>query len=307
MLSIVMTVYNMEQFLDESIQSILNQSEQSFELICIDDGSTDNSLKILNKYKIDSRVRVYSIPNSGVSFARNYGLDLARGEYILFVDADDYVYSNLIQMVHDTIVQDSPDVVVFGYDYKANRYCPKYGHFSSEISEIQKLTKHLINNRLFSMVWNKVYSIKLLRHYHIAFPNQRIGEDSYFNAEVLSYTKTISTIGEVLYYYRDWNGSATHKKMDDNDLLNELYTAKKIDDLFYKVWGEETNFGINRALWFIYKYIKANHHYVRMIEVQKKTDYFLKRTEFKKMDDIKSKIRYIIIMIVAFLDRSDGS
>ena len=110
-LSFIVPVYNAEKYLKKCVESILNQTFQDFEVIFIDDASTDKSLDILNSYAYDKRIKIITKANEGVSLARNCGLELARGEYLMFVDADDWIDKNTSEVMVDVIKKKQADVV----------------------------------------------------------------------------------------------------------------------------------------------------------------------------------------------------
>ena len=114
-LSVIMPVYNGEQYLNYSIQSVLNQTYKDYELILVDDGSTDHSLEICEKYQSkDKRIRVISQENKGISGARNAGIDIATGEYITFMDSDDVIQSKMYEIMLNHMVSDGLDLIMCG-------------------------------------------------------------------------------------------------------------------------------------------------------------------------------------------------
>ena len=115
--SIIVPVYNCEEYLDEAIKSLLNQTLKEIEIIVVNDGSRDNSLLIANKYKdIDNRVKVVSQDNQGVSVARNFGLSIAKGEYIGFIDGDDWIESDMYKTLYDVAIRDNLDLVISDFE-----------------------------------------------------------------------------------------------------------------------------------------------------------------------------------------------
>ena len=144
-----MPVYNCEEYLTESIESILNQSFDDFEFICIDDGSTDNSLQILQDYaKKDDRIRVFHQDNKGGGTARNFALTKASGKYLLFIDSDDILYSNALKETYDVIEQKNVDFLFF----KAINYnCDEDEYFEEE---------YFVMNRLYNYVKDSVFLLK---------------------------------------------------------------------------------------------------------------------------------------------------
>lgn len=115
MVSIIVPIYNVEQYISKCIESILAQTYRDFELILVDDGSTDMCGKICDEYaKQDSRVHVIHQENKGVSAARNAGISLAKGEYIMFVDSDDFITENMLEKMHDCIAESGSDIAICG-------------------------------------------------------------------------------------------------------------------------------------------------------------------------------------------------
>ena len=120
-LSIIVPIYNVDKYLERCIQSILNQKYSNFELILINDGSTDNSINIFNKYVANNKnIILIDKLNEGVSIARNVGLEKASGEYVTFVDADDYVDESIYEIAFNNIEQDNLDIVEFGLYHESN-------------------------------------------------------------------------------------------------------------------------------------------------------------------------------------------
>ena len=161
-LSIIVPVYNVEIYLERCIKSILNQSFKEFELILINDGSTDKSRDICDKYsKLDTRIIVVHQKNLGVSAARNTGLDIARGKYIGFVDADDFIHYSMYKIMIDVIKNTSSDMVVCDYIKVDETY--KESEKEIEKVDVESFDKNEVLNKLFIkgafevMLWNKVY------------------------------------------------------------------------------------------------------------------------------------------------------
>ncbi len=119
--SIIIPVYNVEKYLKECLNSVVNQTLKEIEIICVDDGSTDNSLSILEEYaKKDNRINLLKQENSGAGAARNKGLDSARGEYIYFLDSDDFLELNAIEILYNQIAKNQADICFFKF-YKYNQ------------------------------------------------------------------------------------------------------------------------------------------------------------------------------------------
>ena len=160
MISVIIPVYNVEDCLEECINSVLAQTYTDFEIIIVDDGSTDSSGQICDSYRnVDSRVFVFHTDNNGLSEARNYGIDHSNGDYIYFIDSDDWINSNVLEIALNKI--GSADVLCFG--------CP-----SAYYSGQEALVAH-INGKIGPAAWNKLYKRECFSS--IRFPKDRKYED----------------------------------------------------------------------------------------------------------------------------------
>ena len=141
-ISVIVPVYNCEDYLEESIRSILNQTFKDIEVVCVADGSTDNSLSILNKLSDDdSRLKVHTQENQGASVARNNALKKVSGDYIYFFDADDYLVADALEKAYNNAVNNNSDIVIFNYD--------QYKELISLLNRIYDLEKEYIDRKLF--------------------------------------------------------------------------------------------------------------------------------------------------------------
>lgn len=218
-ISIVVPVYEAEKYINRCIDSILAQIFTDFELILVDDGSTDNSGKICDEYAAkDSRVRVIHKFNGGVSSARNAALDIAAGEYIMFCDSDDYVDKQWCQQMY-AVIHHYPDAWI-----NCNIYDDWEGdiklrvHVSNDAQLYEKSTFFAIDKRSLSgALWNKIYSNGIIRSHFLRFnENYKIGEDVNFNVHYYQYCTSSIWVSKALYYYCYNGSSLTHKYTSDN-------------------------------------------------------------------------------------------
>ncbi len=214
--SIIVPVYNVEKYLKNSIDSILNQTFTDFELILVDDGSPDNSGTICDEYaKKDNRVRVIHKQNGGASSARNKGIDEATGEYIMFVDADDWLETDSI----DVMARDCDyDFVVGGFKFITRLhtiYNPLVESFVDDaggfIDAYMNVT--LNTNIVLTTPWAKLYKKEIIKENRIYFDeNLKMCEDTKFNMEYFPYVKKAHFCSNIVYNYNKKNeGSATNK------------------------------------------------------------------------------------------------
>lgn len=210
--SIIVPVYGVEKYLDQCVQSILSQSCTDFEVILVDDKSPDQCPIMCDEWaKRDSRIRVIHKPmNEGLGFARNTGIEAARGEYILFVDSDDYIVENTLEIC-DKQLLDGKDILVFGmelrYEDSAGRvkWCdqilPDKG-LSGTDEEKAYIFSRLSANKVFSYACNKVYKRNFLLSIPTRFEKTRLIEDFLFNISVFEYASVIGILSQALYIYR---------------------------------------------------------------------------------------------------------
>lgn len=205
MISIIIPVYNAEQYLHRCIDSILAQSYTDFELLLIDDGSSDGSGVVCDEYATqDSRVRVFHKKNGGVSSARNLGLDNAQGEYITFCDADDYVGTEWL-VAFCYAMEQKVDFIVQGFykvvgDDTVENVLPPFTGTSNE--ELQELIKRLVTSSCFGYIWVCAFRRELIESHKIRFDeNSAFTEDAQFIAKSLEYTASFEYVSEANYYY----------------------------------------------------------------------------------------------------------
>lgn len=218
-ISIIVPVYNVEQYLPRCIDSILNQSFADFELLLIDDGSKDKSGAICDEYTAkDSRIRVFHKENGGVSSARNLGLDNSKGDYITFVDADDYLLPNTIKS----------KTIDGNYDLILLRRIPKsyFTHYKRNL-ECSKISGYKIINAFYYEIWGRIYRKNIIDN--IRFKTSlAIGEDLEFVIKVLDNVKSLKISVETGgYYYYNNENSVMHNSEDvDKDcstLISEIH------------------------------------------------------------------------------------
>ena len=159
LVSIIVPVYNVEQYLEKCVNSIINQSYKNLEIILVDDGATDNSGKICDELaKLDNRIKVYHKENGGLSDARNYGVERATGEYIGFVDSDDYIDPKMYEKLYEAIKKENVDVVECSFKII---YPGRVDFFSTEkyyeiLGKQEYLEEYLKMRRIFGSVWTKL-------------------------------------------------------------------------------------------------------------------------------------------------------
>lgn len=229
LISIIIPMYNCERQLSRCIESVQNQKEKNLEILLIDDGSTDQTLAIAQKYESeDERITVFSQSNRGVSYARNLGLKFARGEYIMFVDADDYIELDMVSSFNIEIKK--------GYDMVISNICADriYTHDENLLNyfwetyriDSKKLDKVIseylsgdLKEQIAYSVCNKIFKKKLLVKNNIFFNNDiKIGEDMIFVLSYMLLCKNIKFINKNYYHYCIEDGSAMNNDTTDYSL-----------------------------------------------------------------------------------------
>lgn len=237
--SIIVPIYNSEKYLKNCIDSILNQTYGDFELLMIDDGSTDMSSKICDEYeKKDDRIRVVHKKNGGVSTARNNGLNVAEGEYLIFVDSDDSIEKYMLERINEKIIENDADFIICG-KFKEEQEINLEKIINN--TDIENLKDMIINEKINS-TWGKAYKRKIMQM--IRFDTSiTIGEDLLFNIEYMKKTKRIYMLNKKLYNYNTENENSLTKKYIKNkyeqltkvniQLENYLkqYKNKKLDSV----------------------------------------------------------------------------
>ena len=216
-LSVIIPVYNVENYLRECLDSIINQTVKDIEIICVDDGSTDNSQDILKEYqKKDSRIKIITKENGGQASARNLGIKEAQGEYIAFIDSDDFIESEMLEKFYTKANDNNLDIAMCKIatynnqtkEIKDNVWYYMLGIFRDFEKEIfnHKDTKEFTCN-IAVTPYNKIYKTSLIKDNNILFPEGLIFEDEKFFYDTYLRAKRVSIIPEFLWY---WKGKRLH-------------------------------------------------------------------------------------------------
>ena len=227
-ISVIVPVYNADKYLHRCVDSILAQTFTDFEVLLVNDGSTDNSGDICDEYaELDSRVRVFHKENGGVSSARNLGLDNAIGEYVMFIDSDDFQEPKCVEMLLTESLKNNSHMS-FGDFYIVNHTKKKIVRQLAKSKDL--FIKGLLSGYIHGSVCNKLFSMEIIRKCNIRFLEDLImWEDLYF---VLVYTLRCDTIAYVnapIYnYYRDNKQAITRQGGSLRTIKNKLYVAEKI-------------------------------------------------------------------------------
>lgn len=227
--SIIIPVYNSEKYIDRCLKSVLKQDYNNIEIICVNDGSKDNSLDILKKYEKSSKFIIIDQENIGVAKTRNKAIKKSTGDYILFIDNDDFIDSNYVSTYLNKAKESDCDVVLGGYK-----------RMSSKLLFTKKIGKNSFSKFENMAPWAKIIKRDFLIENNIKFFPFSIGEDVIFNLNLYSSTDKIQIIDYCGYnwYYNDNSVSNTRQRMFTDNILvlfNEMKKYDKNDDVHYYI------------------------------------------------------------------------
>ncbi|MBR1771746.1 MAG: glycosyltransferase family 2 protein [Lachnospiraceae bacterium] len=235
MVSVIIPVYNMIEYLDDCVESVLAQTYGKLEIWLVDDGSTDGSGRLCDTYAAgDARIRVIHRTNGGLSAARNTGLDAMKGDYVVFVDADDYVRKDYVQMLLRCALRDGTDLVIGSHCKVSGNVAPTHRTppRAHRILAGKQLQVWMLSGRLSMYAHGKLYKAALFEK--IRFPEGKLFEDVPTLWQVLAQTEQASWLDVPLYYYRQHpnsivNADFTPARMDQLYAAEEIYREVKRD------------------------------------------------------------------------------
>lgn len=298
--SVVMPVYNSDKYLKESINTVLNQTLEDIELICIDDGSTDKSLEILEEFaKKDSRVRIFTQNHKGAGVARNYGITKCNGKYLSFMDSDDLLDLNALQELWHISEEKNLDVVIF----KATNFDDETGKINHNVLlDMNRLSEYVgsyvfdindISPNLFfhfnTTPWCKFYNLEFIMNSESRFAEGIIFEDDKFSWEIIFNAKRIYLYQKYLYKRRLHSNSV----MNSNDLryVGTIKIMNILCNLFmkYGFWEEHKSHLCNNKISLIfrrYDEIKKEYKETFYNEIKKDFDKLLNHELYDEIINI---------------------
>lgn len=269
--SIIIPVYNAEKYLRQCLDSVVNQTLKDIEIICVNDGSPDNSLEILQEYaKKDDRIKIINKVNGGVSSARNVGLEVAQGEFIGFVDSDDYIDLNYYENLYNRAKVTCSDIVVAEYIYR----------FRDKKKKVfLKVDKSVVTTNVkekfeclylpdFCYLGNKIYKRDFLE---VRFPEGVTYEDIYFTTHVLAQDGRMAVAENATYYYRN----------NADSIVND---TSSLNNYFY-----------HKAMAYFYKFLHEQNIEIDIKEYHKTKKYKFLGITFLKIKDCYFKSRYCLL------------
>ena len=306
--SVIVPVYNVEQYLPQCLDSIVNQTLKNIEIICVNDSSTDNSLNILNHYaEKDPRIKVVTQPNGGAGAARNRGLSLAAGKYLSFLDSDDFFEPDMLELAYNKAVCDKADFVVF----QSDQYYTDRKEFVSvpwtlrekEIPPYTPFNHRQMTDNIFKVfvgwAWDKLYDREFVEKNHPRFQDQRTSNDMLFVFSGVAVAKRISVVKKVLAHQRRDAKDSLSKTRENSwhcfyDALSALRDRLKSEGLYDELEKDYINYALHFSLWNIRTLAEPTRS--RLIEKMKAQwfsdlgiagkpgDYFYNQKEFKEYE-----------------------
>lgn len=312
-ISIIVPIYNVEQYLPRCIESILNQTFTDFELILVNDGSQDKSGEVCEKYRLlDKRIKVINQGNYGVSAARNTGVNASIGKYIYFVDPDDWIEKELLQEAYSNIEYYQSDIVFLGIHHEYLNDGKREVNISQSLmvesnsnGDILSIILDLIKSDLFGFTWCKLFKSAIIHENKIQFDCRiSLAEDAKFTCEYCNYIEKLTILKKAYYHYIHYNDNSRKtlcstkvNTVSNKDLIFQSYEKlllKDLTNLEYKNYLASFAYGIlYEELWSIC-YSKQNRkkQYQQINHLKK-----LKMYQYLKKNNINFKQRILILFI----------
>ena len=299
LISIIIPIYNGEKYLKECIESVLRQTYRNFELILINDGSLDNSKQICQEFSSqDARIRFIDKTNEGVSATRNLGLSLAKGEYVTFIDADDFVAETYLEDLYEAIRLKPNSIAICKFArYIENE--PKLIEVDEKLVSYQKgqdiyeliLKKIFVERSIFGSSCRMLMPLSLIKKEDLNFPLCKIAEDSLFLLSVLSKIESVNVVDESLYFYRIYSESCSHVKYKKNFLKDrEIYLQELQErlgdfgltaDQYSQIWST-CFFSTQQSLYFNALFVKGTKEYRKEVKEIDKSIFSRKNKNVEK-------------------------
>lgn len=272
-ISIIVPIYNVEPYLRGGLNSLLVQSFKDFEVICINDGSKDKSAEILAEYATkDSRIKVITQQNQGVSFARNAGLNAAIGEYIAFMDPDDYLHPQALELFYKIITQSNVDMVFGDCQITAETYHEIISDLEVEKVKgcelafpLEVMMKSQYN--IQHSVWNRLYRKSAIGEQR--FIEAKVAEDLEFTALLLAKFSKIAKVDAITYFYYCRTDSAMNSNFNKAKIDSYCHVVKSL----HQHWNTKSNLEYKALKWYKTMLLKVLLNKLRNAKKTKPTDY----------------------------------
>lgn len=313
LISIIMPVYNAEKYLNRSIESIMNQTYNNIEIILVNDGSTDNSLEICTNYQEkDNRIKLINQENKGVSFARNKGIDESTGDYIMFIDSDDYIEKNMIEDMVEKIIEDDIDLIISGIKMSYIKNGQVIQEEKYQLKDKMYTIEEMLNDILIDIdlicicgPCCKLYKTEIIKNNRIKFTNEfTMGEDTWYNLDYIdACTGKVVTMSNIYYNYMRENPDSLFTKYHDDYIKVTEKVYNKFLNLLERKSNSETIdryeknyiFNLVYANSINFKYDTTHKKKIEDLEYSLKNKVVVNGIKKIKTDGIKEKIFAFLI------------
>lgn len=296
--SIIIPVYNVEKYISECVDSVLNQHFDDCEVILVDDGSEDRSGCICDDYAAEyENIYAFHKKNGGLSSARNYGIDKAKGEYLVFIDSDDYWNENTFLHNVSDILSGNSDMILFGYgELKDNVFVPKIDFPDLSFNKIYDLQYVVTNSLVTSSACTKIVKREIVTSNNIYFRYGVTSEDIEWTAKLLTCCKSYSVYAKPVYVYRQRDTSITHS-IEPKAVYCLFENIKYTVDIF-----QQCNFDNKEPLYnyAAYQYITLLNLYVRFITDDKPFKLELKKLKWLLFYHQNKKVKTVYLFNKVF-------
>jgi len=294
--SIIVPVYNVQRYIIDCLNNLINQTLEEIEIILINDGSTDKTFNKIKPYLEDKKIIYIEQIHQGVANARNSGLDFVMGEYIAFVDSDDYIEKNMLEITYNLAKKDNIDIIEFKHTIFKRKYREK--------SIVNNLTENGIIYNIKNIwknirveLWNKLYKSEIIKKYNIKFIPELYGEDLCFNLMLFPRINLVKKINSTFYHYRRRKGQITLNLKNDEKW-------EKMKNILYIIpeYWRKNNLMKGNELWLLEIIInifilrgKDRYDYAEDFFniINKQTDFFNDEIINKLNEDYKKELNII--------------
>lgn len=304
--SVIVPVYNAEKFLDRCLESIINQTYHNLEIIVINDGSSDNSLNICQKYeKNDNRILIIDSVNEGVSAARNKGIKKATGKYLAFVDSDDYIEKNMIESLVKRQRETNADLVVcdFCFEDINGNYDTRNNKTIISMNKDQTIYNVLHPNKIYyGFLWNKLFLNQIFIENNLLFDlDISMREDLLLILDYCKYINYSSYISDNLYHYVNANSKSLSvlKSKDIESIISRIYTQKKVAHRIKTMTNNKRTIRLANSLYILGIYNIINEGYNEQILSEEIAD-------FCYLNSKKEVVFAFFCKEIGMLDRLNG-
>ena len=294
--SIIVPIYNVQRYINECLNNLINQTLKEIEIILINDGSTDNTFNRLKSYLEDKKIIFIEQAHQGVANARNTGLEFVMGEYIAFVDSDDYIEENMLEITYNLAKKDNIDIIEFKHTiFQRKRREKPIENNQTEIGIIYNIKNIWQNVRV--ELWNKLYKSEIIKKNNIKFLPEIYGEDLCFNLMLFPRINLVKKLNSTFYHYRRRKGQIT-LKLKNNEKWEKM---KNILYIIPEYW-RKNNLMKGNELWLLEIIInifirrgKDRYDYAKDFYniINNQTDFFNDENINKLNEDYKNELNII--------------